>query len=1122
MKRQPLEVGTTIKLNSINYIVDTVIGDGATCIVYKAHYLDSRGLSHVVNIKECYPYADNVSRYGNVLKWESDEQRQNSISAFVTAYDKLMNRQLGNFTVHAFDIDEANSTQYIIMDANDGVTFDKDSSTSLTEILKTVKLLAHVVGQYHDNGYLHLDIKPSNFLVYPRPSEHIILFDIDSVTAIEDIRNGKISCAPYSKGWAAPEQMQGQINKLCPATDIYSIGAILFEKIMGRNVEPADTGLFADWDFDEKIFENVNPKIKRLLRNIFKKTLAANVKRRYQSIDELTADLTQAVETAEQKQYLIPDYIVSDIHFIGRENDLQKINTMFIDGIKAIFIHGFGGIGKTSLVKKYAELYGKHFDCVKFCRYSKDLAHIIDTLEIANEDKEDKAEHRKNLKNALKGTKTLLVIDNFDVENDEDLELLLSFNCNILFTTRNDYSYISSEKIEIIELESLPSDDLVQIFKNEYGKDISEAEEPIVEEIIERFGNLTFIVPIIAKQIIASRISISEFASSIDDDIFSRFNEENEDVRIMKDGKFLKTNSLDYLRIMFNIADLSEEHITVLRYLYLLRIHNNLTIEEYRKYTGTKNLNILNDLAFKNWISIDDSDSIEQAVIKVHQLVYDLTKQDLRPNSKNCCILLDNITKSVKIENKYIHEVRANFQYKKLIEEAVNRRNCENVISVLISLDYASKDDVNYIVNFLYNRFEGDLHEAQYCICEQLFQMFFSLLEIWKQQIGIFDYKLNSVIIFLYILYCMGTEIEIRGEEDEIPQEVQDVIHIFQITLDEFGDSNSENNSINLYMFLKPYLIAETDFDIRLRLDTEFSYSVLDKVYSCIDKFAELPISDHELLSAFSSYYHRHKKEIMQSPFSPEDIKKYQLSISEWKNQPIRILLDSLKSGEADKITAINGILSDETIPSEEKNKLIELVIASVFRSFQGQTHVKVEERYKTNWNSYIEPLQIHADFFDKFPKSKNRLGGKYDLCFNISRCRLAYVYAFLNDSRVSDTLEQVYLHIEDRHLSTSTDAWWNDKTAMPRFYVDFDIAIRVFSNIEKTYIILPYLLRYTELVINNSSSVLNFEETMMFEWYDKICVYSKEAYKQTKDKYYWQVFKNYEMKLKKIGRDSV
>ena len=42
---------------------------------------------------------------------------------------------------------------------------------------------------------------------------------------------------------------------------------------MDRRVEASDLGVFADWDFESEKFENINPKIKRVLRNIFKKTL---------------------------------------------------------------------------------------------------------------------------------------------------------------------------------------------------------------------------------------------------------------------------------------------------------------------------------------------------------------------------------------------------------------------------------------------------------------------------------------------------------------------------------------------------------------------------------------------------------------------------------------------------------------------------------------------------------------------------------------------------------------------------------------------------------------------------------------------------------------------------------
>ena len=249
MNRISLNPGAMIN-GTRTYVIDSVIGNGATCIVYDAHYVDNHNYSHNVRLKECFPFGIEIERKDDTLVWKNNDDKANSLSAFANSYHKLMANQNGNFTVSAYDIFEANNTMYIVMDANEGETFDK-CNLSIKEILNSIKLLTHVIGEYHKNGYLHLDVKPENFLVYPRPSEHIVLFDLDSVTSIEDIKSGKVQCIPYSKNWAAPEQMQGAINKLCPATDIFSIGATLFEKIMGRKVTNSDTGIFAEWDFDD-------------------------------------------------------------------------------------------------------------------------------------------------------------------------------------------------------------------------------------------------------------------------------------------------------------------------------------------------------------------------------------------------------------------------------------------------------------------------------------------------------------------------------------------------------------------------------------------------------------------------------------------------------------------------------------------------------------------------------------------------------------------------------------------------------------------------------------------------------------------------------------------------------
>lgn len=650
MKRTPLSIGTQIQAkggSSYTYVIDRVIGDGASSIVYGAHYIDNAYGRHDVRLKECYPYASDIQRNGAELVWADDASATNNKVAFTTAYHKLLDfqntSQLRNSTAHIFDLCEANGTLYSVMDVNEGKTFEQDDSEKLSDILKTTLALARVVEKYHNNSYLHLDIKPSNFLVIPETRELVILFDVDSVTPIADIASGKVKCVSYSKGWAAPEQMQGRIDKLCPATDIYSIGAILFKKVMGRAVENEDIGIFADWNFDGELFDDVNPAIKRLLREIFKKTLAANIKRRYQVVQELVVALVEAIKTAEQEQYMESDFPILDVKFVGREKELAEISNKFDNGAKAVFLHSFGGVGKTTLVKKYAQQHEKDYDVILFKEYEQGLAQIIDTIYVYNESDDDKKEHRNTIKALVSKSKTLLIIDNFDVEGDDDLNYILSLNCDIIFTTRNDYSqYYSSEKIDILELDYLAVEDLVQVFKNEYGGPITENEEYIVGDIIERFGYVTKIVPIIAKQIMASHITIEEFSERITDDIFAAFDEENEDIRTTENGKLIRTNSLVYIRAAFNIANLSNEYVTALRYLYMLRHHESLTFAEYMRITGEKNFDVLNQLIFLNWVSVEkyeDEDEKENSVqveeIRVHQLVYDLIAKDFMPTYEN-------------------------------------------------------------------------------------------------------------------------------------------------------------------------------------------------------------------------------------------------------------------------------------------------------------------------------------------------------------------------------------------------------------------------------------------------------------------------------------------------------
>ena len=382
-QRIPLSQGVSVQ----HFIIDHVIGYGASCLVYEAHYLDSRNYRKEIILKECYPYNSDTTRIGSKIVWSSTEEQEKAFQRFNNAYEiaaKIQNES-GAQSVSVYSLDKftENGTQYIAT-IPVGKSYDKTKSDDLADIIRTALALTNAVGYYHKAGYLHLDIKPSNFIATEDQTgkgKNIVLFDVDTVVAQDDIQSGNLRSISYSKEFAAPEQKMQQIKKLCPATDLFAVGAVLFERIMKRPVDSSDSNLFAAWEYDERFdAKNVNPKAKRLLTEILSKTLAANVKRRYQSAEELANALDELLEVVSNKApYIVSSLPISTCNFVGRTNEIKELDNSLKE-YNSIFIYGSGGIGKTELVKQYIMLHQKEYDAIVFMVYNSSVSECLNEV----------------------------------------------------------------------------------------------------------------------------------------------------------------------------------------------------------------------------------------------------------------------------------------------------------------------------------------------------------------------------------------------------------------------------------------------------------------------------------------------------------------------------------------------------------------------------------------------------------------------------------------------------------------------------------------------------------------------------------------------------------------------
>jgi serine/threonine protein kinase len=329
--RLPVAAPPPVSRTFGEYELLTEIARGGMGVVYKARQIR---LNRVVALKMIL---------SGRLADEDDVRR------FRTEAEAAARLQHDNI-VAVHDVGEVDGQHYFSMEFIDGRTLAQRLAAGplpSRDAARYVRQIARAVHFAHRQGVLHRDLKPSNILVDGQDEPHVTDFGLAKRTsgdASGKTRSGAVLGTP---SYMAPEQAGGRIKDQGPWTDVYGLGAVLYELLTGRAPFKAETPL----DTLMQVLENdpvpprlLNSKIDNDLETICLKCLEKDPRRRYPTAEALAEDLQRYLngDAVQARSANVLDYLTRTLTRSQHDVAFHTWSTMLLVIAAIVFVKHVG------------------------------------------------------------------------------------------------------------------------------------------------------------------------------------------------------------------------------------------------------------------------------------------------------------------------------------------------------------------------------------------------------------------------------------------------------------------------------------------------------------------------------------------------------------------------------------------------------------------------------------------------------------------------------------------------------------------------------------------------------------------------------------------------------------